>query len=208
MTEKPKLYTYWRSSCSYRVRIVLHLKNIEFESIPIHLVKEEQKSNEYQVINPNQTVPSLITTQGETLTQSMAIIEYLEEVYTQVPLMPTDPTKKAQVRAICNLIGCDIQPIQNLRVLNYVGDKKAEWCKHFITVGFQGLEKMLQKTGGVYCFGDQVTIADAFLVPQVYNAIRWGVDMDLFPTIGSIHKRLIELDAFKKADPAAQPDAQ
>jgi maleylacetoacetate isomerase len=208
MQKNIKLYSYWRSSCSYRVRIVLNLKGIEYDYIPVHLVKEEQKSEEYVEINPNATVPSLMTKDGDIVTQSGAIIEFVEEMYPNVALLPKDPIERAQVRAICDLIGCDIQPVQNLRVLNYVGEKKAEWCKHFISLGFQGLEKMLQRTSKLYCYQDNITMADAYLVPQVYNAIRWGVDLADFPTIERIFKLLIEMEAFKKAAPDAQPDAQ
>ncbi|KAJ2996923.1 Glutathione S-transferase zeta-1 [Globomyces sp. JEL0801] len=202
-----KLYTYWRSSCSYRVRIVMYLKGIEFESIPINLVKGEQKQDKYSDINPNATVPSLQFPTGQLVVQSSAIIELLEELYPDVPLFPSDPFEKAKVRGIMNLISCDIQPIQNLRVLNYVGETKMEWGKHFITSGFKALEKTLEKTAGSYCVGNTVTIADAYLVPQVYNAIRFSVNMSEFPIIQAVYGRLIEMDAFKKAHPSEQVDA-
>jgi maleylacetoacetate isomerase len=186
----------------------MNLKQIEFDYIPIHLVKNEQNSEEYKKLNPNATVPSLKLKDGKTIAQSTAIIEYLEEVYDTHKLLPTDAFDKAQVRAICNLIGCDIQPVQNLRVLTYIGESKGEFAKHFITLGFEALEQVLKKVSGVYSFGDSVTLADCFLVPQVYNAIRWGVNMEKFPLIVEINARLVALAAFKDADPSVQPDAQ
>jgi maleylacetoacetate isomerase len=137
------------------------------------LVKAEHKTEEYKKINPNQTLPSLILANGDIITQSTAIIEYLEEMYPTNRLLPTDPVQKAKVRAIMALISSDIQPIQNLRVLNYVGETRMDWGKHFITTGFEALEKMLSETSQLYCFGNEITLADAYLVPQVYNAHRY-----------------------------------
>lgn len=208
MSDKIELFSYWRSSCSWRVRIVLNLKQIQYKYVPVHLVKNEQNSEEYKKMNPNATVPSLKLKNGTIIAQSTAIIEYLEEVYDTLKLLPIDPFDKAQVRGICNLIGCDIQPVQNLRVLNYVGESKGEFAKYFITIGFEALEVVLKKFSGIYSFGDSVTLADCYLVPQVYNAIRWGVDMSKFPLIAEINSRLVNLPAFKDADPAVQPDAQ
>jgi maleylacetoacetate isomerase len=202
-----ELYSYWRSSCSWRVRIVLHYKELPFNYIPIHLVKQEQSSPEYMEINPNATVPSL-RVNGRIITQSSAIIEYLEQMHPEKSMLPKDAFDRAKVRGIMNLIACDIQPIQNLRVLNYVGDTKKEWAAHFITIGFEALEAILRETSKKYCFGDEITLADAYLVPQVYNAVRWGVSMNKFPLIQQINDRLVQLEAFRKADPSAQIDAQ
>lgn len=167
--EKFQLYTYWRSSCSWRVRIVLNLHGIPFDSIPIHLAKGDQLK-EYKAINPNATVPALVTPKG-LITQSTAIIEYLEET-GNIKLLPQDPYERSQVRSIMNLIACDIQPVQNLRVLKYVGDTKQTWACHFITLGFEALEAILSKTSGKYSYGNSLTLADVYLIPQVYNAIR------------------------------------
>ncbi|KAJ3256475.1 hypothetical protein HK103_005473 [Boothiomyces macroporosus] len=200
MTDNLKLYTYWRSSCSWRVRIALNYKDIPFDPIP--------KTPEYKEKNPNGVVPSLLFPDGKLVIQSSAILELVDELYPQKPLLPKDPFKRATVRSICALIGSDIQPIQNLRVLNYVGETKQEWAAHFIDLGFQALEAMLIKHGGKYCFGDEITLADAYLVPQVYNAKRWGVDMSKYPVITAINDRLVELEPFKKSDPSVQVDAQ
>ncbi|KAL2911851.1 hypothetical protein HK105_208701 [Polyrhizophydium stewartii] len=207
-----KLYTYWRSSASWRVRIALHHKGIDFESIFVNLLKGEQASSrchpdEFKATNPTGLVPALVIN-GETILESPAILELLEELFPERPLLPKDPIARAKVRAIANIIGCDIHPVQNLRVLKYAGqDRMAEWAKHFIDLGFEGLEKVVKGTAGKYCFGDEVTLADVFLVPQIGNAVRWGVDMSKFPTLAAIGDRLGELDAFRKAHPTAQPDA-
>ncbi|KAJ9086569.1 Glutathione S-transferase zeta-1 [Entomophthora muscae] len=204
--EKPILYTYFRSSCSARVRIALAWKGIDYDSKPIHLVKGEQTSSEYLEINPLGEVPSLVF-KGEILTQSLAILEFIEEIYPQSPLLPKDPINRAHVRAIAQMIAVDIQPVQNLRVLQKVGDeKKGEWGKHWITNGFKGLEKHLKKVSGKYCFGDEVTFADLCLYPQVYNAERFQVDMSEFPTIQKIYSELSGLEAFQQGDWKNQAD--
>ncbi|XP_064624073.1 probable maleylacetoacetate isomerase 2 [Lineus longissimus] len=206
MAAKPLLYSYFRSSCSWRVRIALALKGIEYETKALHLVKGDQRSDDYKEVNPIGQVPSLVI-DGHTLTQSLAILEYLEETRPDVPILPKDPAKRAEARAIAELIGSGIQPIQNLSVLQYVGDeKKMEWAKHWIDRGFQALEKMLAKTAGKYCSGDDLTVADLCLVPQVYNANRFKVDMSKFPVILRVHAELEQLEAFKAAHPSRQPD--
>ena len=212
------LYSYWRSSCSWRVRIALALKNVDYAYVPIHLVKNEQMSDSYTSLNSSEEVPTL-KIDGLVLNQSLSIIEYLDETRSGgVTLLPKDPATRAKVRQISDMVAQAIQPIQNLRVLRkimswYDDDamkqkRKVEWGRHWIAHGFAALEKVLTATAGKYCVGDRVTMADLCLVPQVYNANRFKVDMDKFPTINRVHSNLVVLEAFKKAHPDAQPDAQ
>ncbi|KAG0335594.1 Glutathione S-transferase zeta-1, partial [Podila humilis] len=165
-------------------------------------------SEEYLKIAPFGFVPAFIDDKtGATLTQSVAILEYLDETRPEVPLLPKDPLERAIVRSLVHTVAMDIQPVTNLRVLNYVGDeRKAEWAKHFLTEGFKAVEAMLQKTAGKYCYGDSITLADITLVPQLYNGVRFGVDLTPFPTINRINAALSELDAFKAAHPSKQID--
>lgn len=215
------LYSYWRSSCSWRVRIALHFKEIPFEYRAVNLLKSEQQSEEYsRNINPAQLVPTLII-DNHVLNQSVAILEYLEERRPETwRLMPQEPSQRAQVRALVQLIASDTQPIQNLRVLNYLtssasttaqekADKKAEWARHWIGVGLEAFERTLGKTAGLYCVGDSVTLADICLVPQLYNAVRFQVpDLERrFPLIWKINQRLEKLEPFQLAHPDQQPDA-
>jgi maleylacetoacetate isomerase len=203
----PLLYSYFRSSCSYRVRIALNLKHVDFAQRAIHLVKGEQLSDTYRTINPMQVLPAL-EIDGNVLTQSLAIIEYLEETVPEPALLPKSPVHRAQVRAIAMAIACDIQPVQNLRVLKKMGDADAKnaWGKDVIQRGFVAVEAMFEKCAGKYCFGDNVTLADVCLVPQVYNAKRFEVDMSQFPIISRIDAALSDLPEFKKAHPSRQPD--
>ncbi|XP_062502268.1 maleylacetoacetate isomerase-like [Corticium candelabrum] len=205
---KPILYSYFRSSCSWRVRIALAIKGIEYEYRAISLIKDggQQKSDEFKKINDQCAVPALII-DGHTLAQSLAIIEYLDETRPSPSILPRDDSfKRAQVRRIADCIACDIQPIQNLGVLQYVGDSKAEWGHHWIDRGFQALESMLSSTAGKYCVGDEVSMADLCLVPQVYNGNRFNVDMSKYPIISRINESLLELDAFQVSHPSRQPD--
>lgn len=218
---KPLLHSYWRSSCSWRVRIALNMKKIDYDYNAVHLLKDggHQLKEDYARKNPSKELPCL-EIDGLELSQSTAIIEYLAETRAEdgAPLFPKSPQERYQVRTICNLIGNDIQPVQNLRVLLHIMKEKEGkdaktkaklgWGKHWIDLGFQALEKVLEKTSGKYCVGDNVTAADLYLVPQVYNANRFGVDMSQFPTIFRVEKTLSELPDFKKAHPAAQPDAE
>eukprot|EP00128_Syssomonas_multiformis_P009759 Colp12_sorted_trinity150504_noHs@10861 len=206
-SEKPVLYSYWRSSCSWRVRIALHWKEIDYEYVAVHLVKDggEQLKPEFKKLNPYAELPVLVVN-GHTLSQSVAIMEYLEETNPNNPLLPRDPLERVKVRTIVEAICGEIQPLQNLRVLNKIGEKKMEWAKEWIERGFVALEQNLYKTAGKYCVGDEVTIADACLVPQVYNALRFGVDMTQFPIITRIEAALSTLPAFQKAHPDSQPD--
>ncbi|HWP59576.1 MAG TPA: maleylacetoacetate isomerase [Candidatus Acidoferrales bacterium] len=208
-----KLYTYFRSSSSYRVRIALHLKQIPYEPVFVHLRKGEQKRDEFRAVNPQSLVPVLID--GErVLTQSLAIIEYLEERYPEPPLLPRDSAGRARVRALASLIACEMQPLNNLRVLDYLaqslGHSEAEcrrWYCHWIAQGFAALEALLAAPEtGTFCHGDSPTVADAFLVPQVFNARRFGCDLAAYPTVGRIDAHCAALAAFRAAAPENQPD--
>lgn len=214
-----KLFGYWRSSAAYRVRIALHLKNIDCESVPVHLVKNggEQHSDAYIALNPTHLVPTLVDDSvkgGLVLNQSMAILDYLDSKYPQVPLYPENICEKAQVQALALDVACEIHPVNNLRVQQYLvkeldvsAANKLAWSHHWMTDGFAAVEAKLQKTAGKYCFGDHVTIADLCLVPQVYNANRFKVDMSAFPLINSVVDRCNQLPAFIKALPENQEDA-
>ncbi|XP_052767548.1 maleylacetoacetate isomerase-like isoform X1 [Mya arenaria] len=210
MAAKPILYSYFRSSASWRVRIVLALKGIDYEYRAVNLVKDggHQKKDEFTALNPMGQVPVLVV--GDVaISQSLAIIDYLEDVYPNNPITPRDPIKKAQARALAEVIAAGTQPIQNLSVLRKVSDKpegQAEWANFWIDRGFGAYEKMVQATAGKYSVGDEVTIADVCLVPQLYNAKRFKVDMSKFPTVTRIINALSELDAFKAASPEVQPD--
>jgi maleylacetoacetate isomerase len=211
-SEKPILYSYWRSSCSWRVRISLAWKSIDYEYVAVHLVEGGQHDDEYKAKrNPMAQVPSLHI-DDVTLSQSVAILEYLEETRShngQSSLLPADAKLRAKVRQVVELINSGIQPIQNFAVLKKIGDEgKIKWGCHWIHKGFVALEAVLAASSGSYCVGDSVTLADAVLVPQVYNARRFGVELEQFPNIVRIDKALGELDAFKQAHPDAQPDAQ
>lgn len=213
-----KLYTYFRSSAAYRVRIALNLKGLNYEAVPVHLLKGggEQRQEEYRKINPSGLVPAF---QDEriTLTQSMAIIEYLDERFPAVPLMPHDAPGRARVRELAQIIACDIHPLNNLRVLRHlVGElklseeAKTEWIQHWIREGLTGLEAHLARdpAAGPFCHGASPTMADCFLVPQVFNAQRFGIDVNAYPNIARIYAHCIELPAFDAAHPSKQPDAE
>ncbi|XP_063589423.1 probable maleylacetoacetate isomerase 2 isoform X1 [Penaeus indicus] len=204
-SSKPILYSYFRSSCSWRVRIALAHKGVDYEYRAINLLKQEQVSDEYKKLNPLGQVPALIVNEN-TLTQSISILEYLEEAFPQKPLLPKDLLKRAKVREVCEIIGSGIQPLQNLAVLQKIGETKMEWGHFYIQNGFVALEQVLANSAGKYCVGDEVTIADCCLVPQVYNANRFKVDMAAFPVISRVHDALMSLDAFKAAHPSQQPD--
>jgi maleylpyruvate isomerase len=210
-----KLYTYFRSSAAYRVRIALNLKDLASEMVPIHLQKEGgiNKKPEYRAINPQMRVPVLKLDSGEILTQSLAIIEYLDEIHPHPPLLPRHPVASAKVRAMAQLIACDIHPLNNIGPLRYLkkelGHDQAAidaWYHHWILQGFDALEPML--AAGPYAFGNAVTLADLCLVPQVYNARRLKVPLDRFPKIVTVDAACSKLPAFEKARPENQPDAE
>jgi maleylacetoacetate isomerase len=215
---KLKLYGYWRSSASYRVRIALHLKQLKYESIPVHLVNNggEQTSEAYKYLNPAMLVPTF-TDEDEncTLNQSLAIIEFLDEKYPGVaPLLPRNAVDKARVRTIAQDIACDIQPVSNLRVLNklksnFQADNKAvsQWSHDVIQTGLAAIEKRLVASAGKFAFGDTVSLADICVVPQVYNALRFGVNMEQFPHIYKTYQHCQTLAEFIKAAPENQLDA-
>ena len=206
-----RLYSYWRSSSAYRVRIALNLKGLDYEMIPVSLAPgvSEQRRDEYRSVNPQMLVPFL--EDGEVrIGQSMAILEYLEETYPGTPLLPKDEPARSRVRAFCNMIACDIQPLNNLRVTDYIkvefdSDPMGDWYSHWIHEGFRAAEALA--SGGPYAFGDAPTLADAMLVPQVYNARRFDVPLDEFPILVAAVDACNELDAFKKAAPEQQSDA-
>ncbi|XP_062597851.1 maleylacetoacetate isomerase-like [Saccostrea cucullata] len=208
----PVLYSYFRSSCAWRVRIALNIKGIQYEYRAVNLIKDGgmQRKDEYTTVNPMQQVPALIM-DGATLTQSISIMEYLEEKYPTNAIMPKDPLQRAKVREICELIASGIQPIQNLIVLQKVeklssAEEKSEWARFFIEKGFIALETILGECAGKYCVGDTVTMADICLVPQVGNAKRFSADMSKFPLISKINEELEKIEAFQKASPFKQPD--
>ncbi|MGE8560001.1 MAG: maleylacetoacetate isomerase [Acinetobacter sp.] len=214
-----KLYSYFRSSAAYRVRIALNLKGLDAEVIPVHLVKNggEQHSAEYRQINPSELLPALVEDGSEggfTLTQSLSILEYLEEKHPETALLPQNIEQRALIRAFSQSIACDIHPLNNLRVLQYLSgtltvsdDQKSAWYKHWVETGFNGLEAQLKNSNGKFCFGESPTFADCCLVPQVYNAIRFNIDLVAYPKIAAIYQHCNTLSAFQNAAPEAQADA-
>jgi maleylacetoacetate isomerase len=213
-----RLYTYWRSSAAYRVRIVLALKGLAYESVPRHLLRAggEQRRADYLATNPQGLVPAL-EHDGCVVTQSLAICEYLEEICPQPPLLPADPRGRAAVRAMALAIACDIHPLNNLRVQQYLRAELGQddegvtrWSRHWIARGFQALEQLVSRNSadGRHCFGATVTLADAFLVPQLYNARRAQLDLAPYPGLLAVAQHLESLPAFAAARPEAQPDAE
>ncbi|XP_024293134.1 maleylacetoacetate isomerase isoform X2 [Oncorhynchus tshawytscha] len=204
---KPILHGYFRSSCSWRVRIAFALKGIEFDQVPVNLIKDggQQLTDQYKALNSMQQVPA-VQIDGITLSQSLAVIQYIEETRPGPRLLPTDPKKRAQVRMISDLIASGIQPVQNLYVLQKIGAEKLQWAQHFIQRGFEALEPILKETASKYCVGDEISMADICLVPQVYNAERFKVDVDQFPTIKRLNQTLMKVEAFKVSHPSCQPD--
>jgi len=210
-----KLYGYWRSSAAYRVRIAMHLKGIEFESIPVHLVKNggEQHSEDYVQMNPTHLVPTLVD--GDLiLNQSLSILDYLDDVNAEAPLVFGDAKQKALIRALALDVACEIHPLNNLRVQQYLAgelmvsdEQKLAWTHHWMNVGFEAVEEKLSKTKGLYCFGDQISLADICLIPQVYNAVRFKLDMSKFPNIQEVVDNCNKLPAFIDALPENQADA-
>ncbi|KAG1446286.1 hypothetical protein G6F56_009620 [Rhizopus delemar] len=208
--EKPVLYGYFRSSASWRVRIALELKGVKYEHKFINLLKKEQFSEEYKKIVPTQKVPAFINKEGKLLAQSQAIIEYLDETHPEQPFLPKDASDRAYVRELCQIIACDIHPLQNLGVLTRVAgddtEKQNEFAREMITKGFKGLEIRLEHLSGTYSYGDSLTMADIFVVPMVGNALRRGVDMSQFPVLNRLFETLSALPEFQRAQPSSQPD--
>ncbi|XP_034714161.1 maleylacetoacetate isomerase isoform X2 [Etheostoma cragini] len=204
---KPILHGYFRSSCSWRVRIAFALKGIEYDQAPVNLIKDggQQLTEQYKALNPMQQVPA-VEIDGIILSQSLAVIQYIDETRPGPRLLPADPKKRAQVRMISDVIASGIQPLQNLYVIQKIGAEKGQWAQHFIDRGFQALEHILKQTAGEYCVGDEISMADICLVPQVYNAERFKVDVGQYPTIKRLNQTLLEIEAFKVTNPSCQPD--
>ena len=217
MTPRYRLYSYFRSSTSYRARIAFHLKGVPFETVPVHLINNggEHRQEAYRAVNPQMRMPSLEIIEGEkkrVLIQSPAILEWLEERFPNPALLPENPEDRADIRALCAIIGCDIHPVNNLSTLKYLrkhfgADEAAinAWYGHWINEAFPVIEGLLKP--GPYAFGDQPSMADVYLVPQVANARRFNIDISAYPKIIAVDAACAALDAFRKAAPENQPDA-
>jgi maleylpyruvate isomerase len=212
-----KLIGYFRSSAAFRVRIALNVKGIAVEHASRHLRKGEQAAPDYAALNPQKLVPAMVLDTGEVLTQSLAILEYLEETHPEPPLLPKDPADRARVRALALIVSADIHPIQNLRVMNYLRERFDQteesafaWSRHWIETGFDAYEATIARDPktGAFSHGDRPTFADLCLVPQVFNAARFKVDMARYPTIQRIFATCMKHPAFDAAQPARQPDAE
>ncbi|XKH59989.1 maleylacetoacetate isomerase [Halomonas sediminis] len=210
------LHGYFRSSAAYRVRIALNLKGLEHDLVPVNLVKGENRGDAYRALNPQGLVPVLETEEGVPLTQSLAICEYLDERYPTPALLPDNLEERARVRALAQLVACEMHPLNNLRVLKYLVGKldvseqdKLSWYRHWVIEGFDALESMLTPAAGTgdFCHGDTPTLADLCLVPQVFNAERFECDLAAYPTIQRITANCRALEAFRLAAPGEQPDA-
>lgn len=211
-----RLYTFWRSSAAYRARIALHHKGLAFEAVPKKFAAQEHSAPDYLALNPQGLIPALVD-DGHVIAQSLALIEYLDETHPSPPLLPADPPGRAQVRSLAQAVACDIHPLNNLRVLQYLkgplGHDQAAvdaWYRHWIAVGFRGLEELARRHSGDgrHLYGTSVTLADVCLVPQLYNARRFATDLTAFPTLVAIGAALDALPAFAAARPEVQPDAE
>lgn len=215
--DRIELFSYWRSSAAYRVRIGLNLKALPHDITPVHLVRDggQQHGEAYAALNPQELVPTL--RHGEqVLRQSMAILEYLDEAFGGPSLLPDDAAGRARVRALAQLVACDIHPLNNLRVMQFFSDtwnvpqsEREDWTRHWIQLGFEAMERMLVESveTGRFCHGDTPTLADCCLVPQLYNARRFNVDLEPYPTLVRIDAACLALPAFEAARPENQPDA-
>ena len=217
MSGQLTLYTYWRSSAAYRVRIALALKGLEYRSEPVHLVQDggQQHAPDYAALNPQELVP-VLRHEGRVLRQSMAILEYLDETWPQPALLPADAAGRARVRALAQVVGCDVHPLGNLRVLQYLerdleqpAPAREAWVRHWVGSGLDALERMLDADPetGRFCHGDAPGLADCVLVPQLYNARRFGMELARWPVLARIEQACLALPAFAAAVPEAQPDA-
>lgn len=212
---RPILHNYYRSSASYRVRIALALKGIDYSYVAWHLRKGEQKSDKYLALNPQGLVPALEWEDGQIISQSLAIIEFLDEKVSEPPLLPADAAGRARVRSLAQMIAVDIHPINNLRVLGYLKEHfsadeaaQAKWFRHWVSLGFNALEARLahEPQTGLFCHGDTVSLADICLAAQITNNLRFSVDMSPWPVLSGIGERLTRIDAFRQAAPDRQPD--
>ena len=210
-----KLYSYYRSSAAYRARIALNLKGLAYETAPVHLVKDggHNRRPEFRAVNPQMRLPALVTSGGDVLIQSLAIIEYLDETHPTPPLLPKEPIARAHARALADIIACDIHPMNNIGPLRYLKNELHQeqsaidaWYHHWVTAGFEAYEALARP--GPYSCGSDVTVADICLVPQVYNARRLKVPLDKFPKIVGIDAACLKLSAFDRARPENQPDAE
>ena len=214
-----KLYSYFRSSAGWRVRIALALKGLNYDLVPVHLLRDggEHLKPEYAQTNPQGLVPALEVGDEDhrVLTQSLAIMEYLEETHPEPSLLPGDAARRAEIRAFCQAIACEIHPLNNLRVLKYLvrdlghdEETKLSWYAHWIQEGFRPVEKLLEREDGPFCFGAKPTLADACLVPQVFNAERFNVDLTAFPKVRAVNAACLALDSIAATIPSLQPDAE
>ena len=213
-----KLYNYFRSSASYRVRIALNLKGLSYDYVSVHLTRDggEQFRDEYRALNPQALVPAL-EDGAHKLTQSVAIIEYLDETHPKPPLLPASPVERARVRALAQVVACEVHPLNNLRVLNYLtrelgvsDEAKTTWYQHWVALGVQALETEMSQSRytGKFCHGDTPGLADCCLIPQLFNARRFKCDLSGYPTLLRIERNCMELPAFQAAAPERQPDAE
>jgi maleylacetoacetate isomerase len=212
-----KLYTFFRGSSPFRLRIALNLKGLPYDAVPVHLGKNEHQRPEFGAVNPQQLLPALELDDGQVLTQSLAIMEYLEEKYPKPALLPKDPYGRARVRALSLLVACEIHPLNNKRTLDYlrsgVGrseEQVADWYRHWIDDGLAKLEAAMTRGAGTgrFSHGDTPSMADCCLVPQVFNARRYNNDTSKFPTVMRVFGECMQLEAFERAQPSKQPDAE
>lgn len=209
-----KLYNYFRSSASFRVRIALALKGLPYEYLPVHLVKGENKGVAYQAISADNLVPALVTDAGDVLSQSMSIMEYLDETHPKPALLPADALSRAQVRALAQSIACEIHPLNNLRVLKYLvkdlkvsEDAKGDWYRHWCRDGLESFERQLTRLpASTFCFGNTPTLADCCLVPQIFNARRFDTPLENLPRTMAAFDACMQLPAFQQAQPSNCPD--
>jgi len=209
----PTLWGYFRSSAAYRLRIALKLKGIGYQDRFIHLAKGEQAAAEFVAVNPQMLLPVYETDDGDQLVQSMAVLEYLEEIQPEPALLPGDAVQRARIRAVADIIACDIHPVDNLRVLKYLKgplgrdqDEVDTWYRHWIKLGFDAIEPAIE--GGGFCFGANATLADVCLLPQLFNAHRFDLSLDAYPKIRAVEARCQNIAAFEEAHPSNQADAE